>query len=35
MVELDIEYAENLGFWLDVTILLRTVPTVLLGRGAC
>ena len=35
MVELDIEYAESLGFWLDLKILLRTVPTVLLGRGAC
>jgi exopolysaccharide production protein ExoY len=35
MVELDIEYAENFGFLLDVKILLRTIPTVITGRGSC
>lgn len=35
MVELDAEYAERLGFWLDVRILLKTIPTVLFGRGSC
>lgn len=35
MVELDTRYAQELSFWLDLKILLRTIPTVLLGRGAC
>jgi lipopolysaccharide/colanic/teichoic acid biosynthesis glycosyltransferase len=34
MVALDVQYAERLSFWLDVKILLRTIPTVLLGRGS-
>jgi exopolysaccharide biosynthesis polyprenyl glycosylphosphotransferase len=34
MVMLDLFYAENWSLGLDVRILLRTVPTVLLGRGA-
>jgi lipopolysaccharide/colanic/teichoic acid biosynthesis glycosyltransferase len=34
MVMLDLFYAENWSIGLDVKILLRTVPTVLLGRGA-
>jgi lipopolysaccharide/colanic/teichoic acid biosynthesis glycosyltransferase len=34
MVMLDLFYAENWSLGLDARILLRTVPTVLLGRGA-
>ena len=33
-VRLDVEYIENRGFWMDVRLLLQTVPAVLLGRGA-
>ena len=34
MVMLDIYYIENWSPWMDVWILLRTIPTVLLARGA-
>jgi exopolysaccharide biosynthesis polyprenyl glycosylphosphotransferase len=34
-VQLDVEYIETQGFWADVKILVRTVPAVLSGRGAC
>lgn len=34
MVRLDLYYAENWTPWLDVKIVLRTIPAVLLGRGA-
>jgi exopolysaccharide biosynthesis polyprenyl glycosylphosphotransferase len=34
MVMLDLFYAENWSLALDIRILLRTVPTVLLGTGA-
>jgi lipopolysaccharide/colanic/teichoic acid biosynthesis glycosyltransferase len=34
MVMLDLFYAENWSLGLDLKILLRTVPTVILGRGA-
>jgi len=34
MVMLDLFYAENWSLWLDFKIMLRTVPTVLFGRGA-
>ena len=33
-VEMDIDYVEAHGFWLDLRLLLATVPTVLSGRGA-
>ena len=33
-VEMDIDYVESHGFWLDMRLLLATVPTVLSGRGA-
>lgn len=33
-VRLDLEYIDNWSFWLDVKILLRTVPAVLQGAGA-
>jgi lipopolysaccharide/colanic/teichoic acid biosynthesis glycosyltransferase len=34
MVRLDLYYAENWSLWLDLKILLRTIPAVILGRGA-
>jgi lipopolysaccharide/colanic/teichoic acid biosynthesis glycosyltransferase len=34
MVRLDIEYIERWSLWLDIKILLKTIPTVLSGRGA-
>lgn len=33
-VRLDLQYIDNWSFWLDIVILLRTVPVVLLGTGA-
>lgn len=33
-VELDRRYIESQSFWLDLKILLKTVPAVLSGRGA-
>lgn len=34
-VQLDVQYIESQSFWLDVWICLKTIPAVLLGRGAC
>jgi lipopolysaccharide/colanic/teichoic acid biosynthesis glycosyltransferase len=34
-VELDMFYIDNVSFFLDLTILARTVPVVLFGDGAC
>jgi exopolysaccharide biosynthesis polyprenyl glycosylphosphotransferase len=33
-VRLDLEYIDNWSLWLDLKILLRTVPVVLMGTGA-
>ena len=33
-VEMDLRYIDNWSLWLDIKILLRTIPAVLLGRGA-
>lgn len=33
-VEDDLYYIRNYSLWLDVAILLRTIPVVLLGKGA-
>lgn len=33
-VELDVEYIQSRSLWLDIKLLLKTVPAVLLGRGA-
>ncbi|MCL4176332.1 MAG: sugar transferase [Verrucomicrobia bacterium] len=33
-VRLDLEYIDNWSLWLDLKILARTVPVVLLGTGA-
>lgn len=34
MVRLDLYYAENWSPWLDLRVLLRTIPAVVQGRGA-
>jgi exopolysaccharide biosynthesis polyprenyl glycosylphosphotransferase len=34
LVRLDFYYLENWSLWLDVSIILRTIPAVLAGRGA-
>jgi lipopolysaccharide/colanic/teichoic acid biosynthesis glycosyltransferase len=34
-VQLDVDYIQQQDFWLDLQILVRTVPAVLSGRGAC
>jgi lipopolysaccharide/colanic/teichoic acid biosynthesis glycosyltransferase len=34
MVRLDLRYAQNWSFWLDIKILLRTVKAVLIPKGA-
>jgi exopolysaccharide biosynthesis polyprenyl glycosylphosphotransferase len=34
LVRLDFYYLENWSLWLDVTILVKTIPAVLKGRGA-
>ena len=33
-VQMDLEYIDNWTFWLDLKILLRTLPVVLMGAGA-
>ena len=33
-VELDLKYIDNWSLWLDISILIRTIPAVLLGAGA-
>lgn len=33
-VSLDVEYIQSQSFWLDLKILLKTIPAVLLGKGA-
>ena len=34
MVRLDLYYAEHWSLWLDIKVMLRTVPAVLRGSGA-
>lgn len=34
LVRLDFYYIENWSIWLDITIIAKTIPAVLLGRGA-
>jgi lipopolysaccharide/colanic/teichoic acid biosynthesis glycosyltransferase len=33
-VRMDLEYIDNWSLFLDAYIILRTIPTVLLGIGA-
>ena len=32
-IELDIWYVDNWNFWLDIAIILRTIPVVLRKEG--
>lgn len=34
-VELDLTYIQTMSFWQDLKILVKTVPAVITGRGAC
>jgi lipopolysaccharide/colanic/teichoic acid biosynthesis glycosyltransferase len=34
LVRLDFTYIENWSVWLDVSIILKTIPAVVLRRGA-
>ena len=34
MIDLDLDYIRRSSVWLDLKILVRTIPTVLTGRGA-
>jgi len=34
MLEMDIEYVRTRSFWLDLKVLLRTIPVLISGRGA-
>ncbi len=34
MIDLDLDYIDQTTLWLDFKILVRTIPTVLTGRGA-
>ena len=34
MVEMDLRYARDWSFFMDVAILVKTVPTILSGKGA-
>jgi lipopolysaccharide/colanic/teichoic acid biosynthesis glycosyltransferase len=34
MIHMDIEYAQSQSLWLDIKILVLTIPAVLSGRGA-
>ena len=33
-MDLDLQYIDNWSFWLDLQIMLRTIPVVFTGRGA-
>ena len=33
-VELDLQYIESQSIWLDIKLLLKTIPAVIFGRGA-
>ncbi len=33
-MKMDLEYIDNWSIWLDLKILLKTIPIVLSGKGA-
>ena len=33
-LELDVQYIESQSIWLDIQLLFKTIPAVLLGKGA-
>jgi lipopolysaccharide/colanic/teichoic acid biosynthesis glycosyltransferase len=33
-MDMDLEYIDNWSFWLDLQIMIKTIPAVLSGRGA-
>jgi len=33
-VQLDVQYIESQSLWVDFVVLLKTIPAVLLGKGA-
>jgi len=33
-VKMDLEYIDNWSFWLDIKLILKTVPAVLFSKGA-
>ena len=33
-VKMDLEYIDNWSLWLDIKLLIMTVPAVLFGKGA-
>ncbi len=33
MVEMDIDYLEHPSFWVDLKLIVLTIPVILLGRG--
>lgn len=33
-MKLDLEYIDNFSLWLDLSILIKTIPAVITGRGA-
>jgi lipopolysaccharide/colanic/teichoic acid biosynthesis glycosyltransferase len=34
LVRLDFYYLENWSIWMDISIVLKTIPAVISGRGA-
>jgi len=35
VINLDIYYIENWSFWMDIKIMLKTIPAIVLVKGAC
>jgi lipopolysaccharide/colanic/teichoic acid biosynthesis glycosyltransferase len=35
MIRLDLRYTRDWSIWMDIKVLLRTVPVVISGKGAC
>lgn len=33
-MQLDVDYVHDRGFWYDISLILKTIPAVLLGKGA-